>query len=1360
MGLAGVVRWAMVMLALWIVGHPVAQARGRTSESSKTGPSGDAEPEPSAEPEGDTTDTDPPLAEPDADPAAPGSTEPEPTDPEPTDPEPTDPEPTDPEPATSESTTTEPSASSTGATRDERDSAVEQLWKEESGLLIDEVDLTDPLGPVEAVLDDLAGRPNITITERMRTNDRLRGEVLTARIGGVDGGLLQFMLERIAEDGYQLLLEPVGNYTFRLIALRSQPGQPRVVMLVGVESTTLDGPTRQGESTQMLEKLLVRPTGGVRPIAEITERMADVGYSATVQATAKGEITVFVEPGRAIRRVRVHGELPLSEREVRRVLGPEARPGALARGQCLPRQQLRRQAKPATRSRRGRDEPAPEPDEPYHSRICETDDLACREWERTEQRHLERFLFDNGYLKGRASLALACGKSGEDVDLHVYLDRGPAYRVGVMAITGNLSTSDQRWIRRVFRPTVSPFLPIPSRITRKKIEQSKERVAREYAEPRVGGSRSTRRALELPYPGVRVDTDFDRLDPQTQPTGRKLLLKIDVQLGSGVKTEFLFNEHIATNRLRSQLQLFKRREPANPAAARREAAHLRGYYQTRGYMLATVKGDFDDFGSLPTLRFTIDEGPRVSVRSAELVIPSGPPPAVIEDVRRIYRRNRKLEPRARFTDTHAREDLAQALTALNERGYLCAQARMRVAFWEEGLDTAGAHAVLDPFTELELDGRPTWIEEQLDPAGLDNLRKQPRAGAYIRIEILPGPRVVTSGTEEIRYLEQPIPGSRVTEGLPVLEHGTWGKLRMLRDGPLRRKGDDRASGIPVHLTLDREVERNIVDLYRASGYPLADAELRWRYVDRAGAIHRVAQADRLTDPEVGLCAEMARQPVAAIDTEIAVYEGRAGRFGTTLVRGNFKTRLRPLLREKDRQWTEGDPYDRRKVDTARRNVEGIGVTEAVQVREQPIGCEIDDEEDQCVVNHVLSVTESKDRAMDITGGIGGATLDPLYVFLRPTLPNMLGTAWDLQLDGHFGFGNAFTALRNSFCGEQTCYERSGRASLSRRRIFASPLTFELSGQVQRRVTPARGQIDSALGQLRLTWPINDDWRIYGGYLVQVANLSKDVVKPVLGAEDGCTNDERVDSLCRPPNRGEAIVPDRTGAIQAGLLWQRVDNLFNPSKGIILTFNGLFATPSIGNDWWLRGDVGWQHFIPIPRTNDRLNFRYSLRYGHALPLPDLPGSGATSVPEVWRYFGGGTIDLGIRGIEPQTMLVDVEAIDGPFGVRTLRATAQGGHIRALGTIALQVVSVSDFLGGKLAHSAFVDLGVLTQRWSQVQLGRDLRRSVGLNFIKWDIRIVTVSVGYAVLVPDRIWPGGNVGPTDDPNGRFVFDVGATF
>jgi hypothetical protein len=85
-----------------------------------------------------------------------------------------------------------------------------------------------------------------------------------------------------------------------------------------------------------------------------------------------------------------------------------------------------------------------------------------------------------------------------------------------------------------------------------------------------------------------------------------------------------------------------------------------------------------------------------------------------------------------------------------------------------------------------------------------------------------------------------------------------------------------------------------------------------------------------------------------------------------------------------------------------------------------------------------------------------------------------------------------------------------------------------------------------------------------------------------------------------------------------------------------------------------------------------------------------------------------------------------------------------------------VSSESFLGGKLAHSLFYDTGFLAQRWSQLSLPRDLRHSVGVNFLKWDVNIVTLSLGYAFLLP----VANNVRPTDDRNGRFVFDVGITF
>jgi len=49
-------------------------------------------------------------------------------------------------------------------------------------------------------------------------------------------------------------------------------------------------------------------------------------------------------------------------------------------------------------------------------------------------------------------------------------------------------------------------------------------------------------------------------------------------------------------------------------------------------------------------------------------------------------------------------------------------------------------------------------------------------------------------------------------------------------------------------------------------------------------------AERLTDADIGMCEEHARDASVAVATELSVYEGRRATFGTTLVRGNFKTR--------------------------------------------------------------------------------------------------------------------------------------------------------------------------------------------------------------------------------------------------------------------------------------------------------------------------------------------------------------------------------------------------------------------------------------------------------------------------------------
>ncbi len=1208
--------------------------------------------------------------------------------------------------------------------------------------------MTDPLAPVEAALDRLE-ETGAAVEDRIRVTDPLRGVGLQARIHQVDLDLALYVLNLVATDGYQVFLRPAGPSTLDLAARPARGDQPRGVFLVDLSGAAIDGTFRPGENAATLARILDVPDDvtDLHPKV-LADELNTLGYRPTFQVDGHGVLRIRLQPGRSIRRVRIRGEVPLSERKLKRILSLEARPGALARSACVA-------------SARIREDPRPP--------LCAADDLLCHEWERTELRRLRRFLFDEGYLRGQASLSLVCGRDRGEADLYVFVETGPAYRIPRknIQITGNVSSRDARWIRRMFHPTVSPFLPVSRRVTRKDMDEARQAVEREYAEPStspVGSGQGTRRELEYPYPSVRIETSYDRIDLENPPRRKKLDLEVDVQLGNGVKSSFLGNEHISESRLLGQMQLFKRREPATATTTTREAENLRNYYQARGFMLAKIEGRMPDFGGigLRQMVFVIQEGPRTKIRKLSIPRPDTVPRKVQNRIFRRFNRDRQLHPRARFTDSNARKDLARLLALYNEAGYLCATARIEVAFWPGGLDEEGSHARLTLSTEFSRPGEPTWIESQIDEAGLAGLRKLDRANVHIRLVVDPGPRVVTSGRETVRYLEVPLPVNRDSDGLPSSTNGNWGAPRMLRDGPLRRGGDERPSGIPVNLTLARDAEREIVQRYRSSGFPVSDASVRFHYRGAQGQEVLSGEADRLASPESGMCVEHRAKAIVPVDTEVAVYEGRKGTFGSTLLRGNFKTRDRVLRRELD--WDEGDSYDVRKIDKSARDIDSTGVADGVRMESKPVGCRLDAAGGRdCRVHHVVTMQEAKDVSLIPRFGVGGATLDPTYVFLQPTFPNMWGTGWDLTLDGHWGFDisrlPALTLLSEfASCEGESCYERSARSTLIRRRIFATPVTFSVSASVQERVTPARGKIDSALTEIRLSSPIGDHWQIYGGYLFQIANISKDVVKPEVASDSGCG--PAGDEPCSVINRGEAIVPDRTGGLETGVTYQSIDNAFNPNDGFMGSLNFTLASPWLGGwDWWLKFDANWQHFIPIPRTEGRVNFRYSIRYGHAVPLPTGPGTQTTSVPEVWRYFGGGTQDLGLRGMAPQMMLVDLERLENQFGYGRLRPTAIGGHIRLLGTVALQVVSVQKLLGGKLAHSLFFDVGILTQRWSHVRFNRDFRRSVGLNFIKYDVGLVTIALGYAVLIPNAIWPG-SVHVTDDRNGRFVFDVGVTF
>ena len=1178
--------------------------------------------------------------------------------------------------------------------------------------------------------------------------------LIEARIRGEDQDLMLFLLERLAADGFEVFLFAAGPREVGLVVRPSVVGgsvQYVDIDQLGISPAPASSFVPGDDPFRVATIIGLRETGNFYPF-EYAERLRAVGYRAEFVPAASGRVELHVRPGRSIRRVRVRGHVPVAKRDIVRQLSIDAQPGSLARGECSPIKQARSANPPP---------------------ICDPRDVACREWERDELARIDEFLFDSGYFDGTARLALVCGRDPAEADLYIYLSKGRGYRADRRDVTvkvvdredrevaeedSDLESRDVRWIRRQFIPRVLGVFR--TRITREFMDKAVDKVERAYAEPESGLGRFWRSQGSLPYPEVDVHSSYEQLTRETEFSSRNVPIEVRIARGPAVVTEFRPARGVTRKRrrqsglsfsdsqLRSHVQLFNRREPATEAAARRESANLRAFYQSRGFLFARVEGQHLDFKSMDKLRFEIREGPKVKIAELELVRPARLRRGEARRIEAAFNDERKLRARGNFSETDALADIQSLIAAYNAEGYLCAQAVIYIAFWREGLDAPrdqGTWAALTVENLLDSGGSPKWLAD-FDPEGLAGVLSTDRAKVWVRMQVDPGPRFASTASEEVRYLEQRIPFSRRVDDLFLREPGAeterWEDDAMLANGPLRSTG---GSGVSITPSLEREARQDLVERYQNRGYPVADAELSWRYRYPDGRTVVVDNARNLPSERFGICAAQREVPEVLVEPVISIYEGRPGEFGDILFRGNFKTRTWLLRRELT--FETGERYNRARVDASAANIESMGVAKSVTISPYPIGCHFD-ESGPCQVHQVIVIEEAKDITANIDFGFGAATLNPLYVFVRPSFPNVAGTGWDINLEGRWGFDLSPVLEDTELCAGQDCYERLASATFSHPHIFGTSLDLDINGRVQQQATPARGTIFNATASLRLSRRFRE-WTFYAGYLFQFANVSKDVAKPLAGSNDAWIN------------RSGGVVSDLTGLFDTGVVVARVDNAFNPYDGFIATMDIKLASPWFGGqDWWARLDLSWQHFIPIPRTQDRLNFRYSLRYGHVLPFhgPGFRGQRVESdtAPDVWRYFGGGTADLGLRGILPETMLVDVEELQLPNGAIVYRPRAQGGHIRAIGTVALQVTSIKNLLGGALAHSLFFDFGVLTQFWEKVSLARDFRYSMGINAIKLDIRIVTMALGYAWLLPGPF----NIGPTDDPNGRVVFDVGVTF
>ncbi len=182
--------------------------------------------------------------------------------------------------------------------------------------------------------------------------------------------------------------------------------------------------------------------------------------------------------------------------------------------------------------------------------------------------------------------------------------------------------------------------------------------------------------------------------------------------------------------------------------------------------------------------------------------------------------------------------------------------------------------------------------------------------------------------------------------------------------------------------------------------------------------------------------------------------------------------------------------------------------------------------------------------------------------------------------------------------------------------------------------------------------------------------------------------------------------------------QRVNNLLDPTRGSVVTFEATFSSPLIGSTRFseftrLVAETSWYRplgnaVVLAARVKGGLIFSPRLR---------LAAGAANFVPPEQRFYAGGAND--VRGYDrnelgPVVYVTPVTNV-GPGGTVTTADSVQvapiGGNTLVLGNLELRLPS--PFLNGRLRWVAFVDAGGVWERGSSLGAGVRVTPGAGVR-----------------------------------------------
>ncbi len=445
------------------------------------------------------------------------------------------------------------------------------------------------------------------------------------------------------------------------------------------------------------------------------------------------------------------------------------------------------------------------------------------------------------------------------------------------------------------------------------------------------------------------------------------------------------------------------------------------------------------------------------------------------------------------------------------------------------------------------------------------------------------------------------------------------------------------------------------------------------------------------------------------------------RFGKTLLRGNFRTRASVIMGELG--FSEGGLLSSDQIAAGAARLRATGLFEAVKIDF------LDADAGNRSVNAIVRVEERYEKRIrgDAEGG---------YSFLNgglfAKLTGFAGNLGGLGISSQGVLQFRFTCLDVS----TDCValaQAEGSIKVPRwlwRRILPIEFDSDFSAFYRSLPTPRFGELTTKGASVTAS---------RSNLRTRTDSHAARII--TYGLRYDFRSRDRQENALRPAGAGadnaQLPVTTNTGAIVARVeVEQRVDRRgvlapLGPEAGFRFEASAALAHPwLLGQATFVKLSGSLQRYQSIGKN---LIVRTDLRYDHGIPL-----GGAALLPDVERFFSGG--DTTVRGYAEDSLATEViTSTVPPFSnVEQLHVRPAGGNIRGLTSVDAQLR-----IFGALASAVFVDAGVVTNRWRDVDRDK-VRIGVGMALARVVTGFGSLAIEYAVPLSPRLG--------DDPRGRW--------